>query len=243
MMKYVEHLDWQVKNIMPSKKVILFIVEGPTDETSLSRILKKISEDKKIHFHLVNTDITSEFSSNTMNIIKKINDEIKKSISKKYFKKSDIIQIIHIVDLDGTYIDPNNVVYHDNDKIEYCSDCIKTKNVQGTINRNNCKARILNKLSSTNIINGIPYRIFFFSTNLEHVLHNVQNATREEKNNLAQNFEDRFYDKPKEFIKFINNKDFAINKEYEETWNFIKKENNSLKRYTNFNLYFIDETK
>ena len=115
MMKYVEHLDWQVKNIMPSKKVILFIVEGPTDETSLSRILKKISEDKKIHFHLVNTDITSEFSSNTMNIIKKINDEIKKSISKKYFKKSDIIQIIHIVDLDGTYIDPNNVVYHDND--------------------------------------------------------------------------------------------------------------------------------
>ena len=172
-----------------------------------------------------------------------IDDEIKKSISKKYFKKSDIIQIIHIVDLDGTYIDPNNVVYHDNDKIEYCSDCIKTKNVQGTINRNNCKARILNKLSSTNIINGIPYRIFFFSTNLEHVLHNVQNATREEKNNLAQNFEDRFYDKPKDFIKFINNKDFAINKEYEETWNFIKKENNSLKRYTNFNLYFIDETK
>ncbi len=62
---------------MSSKKVILFIVEGATEETSLSRILKKISDDKKIYFHLVNADITSDFSSNTTNILKKINDEIK----------------------------------------------------------------------------------------------------------------------------------------------------------------------
>lgn len=87
MMKYVEHLDWQVKNIMPSKKVILFIVEGPTDETSLSRILKKISEDKKIHFHLVNTDITSEFSSNTMNIIKKLMMKLKNQLVKNTLKR------------------------------------------------------------------------------------------------------------------------------------------------------------
>lgn len=241
MMKYVEHLDWQVKDLMDSKKVILFIVEGPTDETSLSGILKKISKDKKVYFHLVNTDITSELTSNTTNIINKINDEIKKSISKKYFKKSDIIQIIHIVDLDGVYIESHNIEYHDNDKIEYCLECIKTKNVQGIIKRNNNKSEILNKLYLTKRINSIPYRIFFFSTNLEHVLHNVQNATREEKNILAQKFEDEFYDKPEAFIEFINNEEFAINKEYEETWKFIKHGTNSLKRYTNFNLYFTDE--
>ena len=101
MMKYVEHLDWQVKNIVTSKKVILFIVEGITDETSLARILKEIFEDKKIYFQVVNTDITSELTNNNMNIITKINNEIKKSISRNYFKKSDIIQIIHVVDLDG----------------------------------------------------------------------------------------------------------------------------------------------
>lgn len=226
---------------MPAKKVILFIVEGITEEVSLSRILKKISEGKKVYFHLVKTDITSEYSNNTSNIVSKINEEIKKSISKKYFKKSDIVQIIHIVDLDGTYIDSKNVVYDDNEKIEYCSDCIKTKNVEKTINRNNCKARILNRLISVNVINGIPYRIFFFSTNLEHVLHNVQNATQEEKNILAQKFEDKFYDFPEKFIKFIKDEKFAINKKYEETWNFIKQGTNSLKRYTNFNLYFIDK--
>lgn len=237
-MKFVEHLEWQVKNVMPSKKVILFIVEGTTEETSLSSILKKINENKKVYFHLVNTDITSEFSSNTSNILKKINDEIRKSISKKYFKKSDIIEIVHIVDLDGAYIDSQNVIYHNDEKIKYFSDYIKTKNVQNVINRNNRKSQILNKLSATRIINGIPYKIFFFSTNLEHVLHNIQNATREEKNRLAQEFEDKFYDKPIEFIEFISNKTFALNKEYEATWEFIKKGNNSLKRYTNFNLYF-----
>ena len=226
---------------MLAKKVILFIVEGVSEEVSLSRILKKIREEKKVYFHIVNTDITSEYSNNTSNIVSKINDEIKKSISKKYFKKSDIVQIIHIVDLDGTYIDSKHVIYNDNEKLEYCSNCIKTKNVEKTINRNNCKARILNRLISVNVINGIPYRIFFFSTNLEHVLHNVQNATQNEKNMLAQKFEDKFYDEPEEFIKFIQDKKFAINKKYEETWDFIKQGTNSLKRYTNFNLYFIDK--
>ena len=72
MTKYVEHLDWQVINVMPSKKVILFIVEGPTEETSLSRILKKIIDSKEVFFHIVNTDITSDRLSNTSNILKKV---------------------------------------------------------------------------------------------------------------------------------------------------------------------------
>ena len=45
-MKYVELLEWQVKNIVQSKKVILFIVEGATEEISLSRIIKKIRDRK-----------------------------------------------------------------------------------------------------------------------------------------------------------------------------------------------------
>ena len=242
-MKYVELLEWQVKNIVQSKKVILFIVEGATEEISLSRIIKKISENKKIYFHVVNSDITSEITSNIANIIKKINDEIKKSINKKYFKKSDIVQIIHIVDMDGAYVEPENVIYYNIEKTKYCLDCIKTKNVKNIINRNNCKSEILNRLSSTKTINSIPYKVYFFSTNLEHVLHNVQNATREEKNILAQNFEDKFYNNPIKFIEFINNKKFALDKEYEETWNFIKQGNNSLHRYTNFHLYFKGDSK
>lgn len=223
---------------MPSKKVILFIVEGPTEETSLSRILKKIIDSKEVFFHIVNTDITSDRLSNTSNILKKVNDEIKKPILRNYFEKKDILKIVHIVDLDGAYINPENVVYHDNEKVEYTPEKIKTKNVQSIIDRNKSKSSMLNKLSYTKMIGTIPYKVFFFSTNLEHVLHNIQNATREEKNKLAQDFEDEFYDNPMEFINFITNEEFALNKDYQETWEFIKKDNNSLKRYTNFNLFF-----
>ena len=223
---------------MVSKKVILFIVEGITEETSLSRILKKLNADKKVYFHIVNTDITSQKFNNVTNIIKKVNDEIKKSVNKKYFKKSDIIQIIHIVDIDGAYIENEKIIYDEDKKIEYCSECIKTNNIKGIMERNFVKSQNLNKLCTTNDINSIPYKVFFFSTNLEHVLHNIQNASREEKNILSQKFEDAYYDNPDKFIEFINNSQFAINKQYKETWNFIKQKNNSLKRYTNFNLFF-----
>ncbi|GAB1477354.1 hypothetical protein MASR2M70_21920 [Bacillota bacterium] len=45
-----------------TKKIILFIVEGPTDEDALSSILKKIfeGEGKDIRFHVVHGDMTSD---------------------------------------------------------------------------------------------------------------------------------------------------------------------------------------
>ena len=47
MTKYVELLEWQVKNIVQSKKVILFIVEGATEEISLSRFHLYFKGDNK----------------------------------------------------------------------------------------------------------------------------------------------------------------------------------------------------
>ncbi len=67
------------------KKVILFLVEGPTDENSLGMILQKILKDKKIFFHIIYTDLTSEKQSNVQNILKKIEEEIKKECSIQYF--------------------------------------------------------------------------------------------------------------------------------------------------------------
>ena len=118
-------LDWQVKNIM-SKKVILFIVEGITDEISIGHIVTKLNNDDKVYFQVVNRDITSDEHSNVTNILNKIYEQIK------------------------------------------------------------------------------------------------------------------FYDKPERFIEFIKNNEYALDKEYKKTWEFIKTDNNSLKRFTNFNLFFGD---
>ena len=41
-----------------------------------------------------------------------------------------------------------------------------------------------------------------------------------------------------EFIDFINNKDFKVLVDYKATWDFIKKDLNSVNRYSNFWLFF-----
>lgn len=49
---------------MAKKKVVLFIVEGPTDETSLSTVLNRIFSSSTVKFQVVHGDIlTRDFTS------------------------------------------------------------------------------------------------------------------------------------------------------------------------------------
>ena len=57
-------------------KVVLFIVEGDTDELSLYMILKKLLKNQRVFFQVVNTDVTSEETTTTQNIIKKLEAKI-----------------------------------------------------------------------------------------------------------------------------------------------------------------------
>ena len=223
---------------MSSKKVIIFIVDGTTDEISLGYIVSKLCKGKKVFFQVSNTDITSEISNNTGNIVKKINDQVNECIMQQHFKKSDIEKIVHIVDMDGVYADDSYIKYQKTREVKYNLDGIYTKNVDAIKERNNRKSAILNKLCTTNMIGKIPYEIYYFSTNIEHIMHNIQNAEDESKRYFAEKVEDRFYENPEEFIEFINNKKYAVKGTYDESWDFIKEGNNSLKRYTNFNLFF-----
>lgn len=226
---------------MISKKVILFIVEGVTDEISIGTVIKKLNKNKKIYFQIVNKDITSDSGSNSTNILKKINEQVNECIMQQHFNRKDIIKIVHIVDTDGTFIDERFVRYKDIPETEYDLEYINTKDPDKIKQRNLKKSGILNRLSATNVINKIPYEVYFFSTNLEHVLHNIQNAKDEDKKKLADKFEDEFYYNPEKFIEFINNQEYALSDTYSRTWDFIKRDNNSLKRYTNFNLFFNKE--
>lgn len=225
---------------MSSKKVILFIVEGITDEVSIGSVITKLNKNEKIYFQIVNKDITSDLGNDSSNIIKKINDQVNECIMQQHFKRKDIMKIVHIVDTDGAFISEEFIKYKDILNTEYSLEYIYTKNTNQIKQRNLRKSKILDKLSFTKIINKIPYEVYFFSTNLEHVLHNIQNAKDGDKMKLAEKFEDRFYENPQNFIKFINDNEYALSDTYNETWNFIKQSNNSLKRYTNFNLFFYD---
>ena len=222
-----------------SKKIVLFIVEGITDKNSLALVLSKIIEkDKIVKFKIINGDITTKNGVNAGNIHKKITDYIKEFIDGNIYKKSDILNIIHLVDTDGAYISDDLVLKKDVDNIEYNTQNIYAKNIDNIKKRNKQKSQILSKLYSTNVVYvNLPYRIYFFSSNLEHVIHNKQSVCPEEKRKYSERFEDKFVTNPANFIEFMSSLEFALNGEYKETWEFIKKDTNSLKRYTNFNLY------
>lgn len=226
---------------MKTKKIILFIVEGITDELSLSFILSKLVQDSNVQFHAINQDITADFNSNSQNIIRKIDSQVKQFLAQNTgLRKSDIKEIIHLVDTDGAFVKEKFVVEDmKREKTFYTGNSIITNKKHLIIERNYRKGRILNKLCQINSIGKIGYKIYFFSCNLEHVLHNNQNTACYKKREYSYNFVDQYVDKEKNFISFLSNNDFTTQGDYKETWQFIKKDCNSLNRYCNFHLYFI----
>ena len=64
---------------MAKKKVMLFIVEGPTDETSLSTVLNRIFSSATVKFQVIHGDIlTRDFTSS---------DKIVAAVWEQYLQK------------------------------------------------------------------------------------------------------------------------------------------------------------
>ena len=226
---------------MKTKKIILFIVEGITDEMSLSLILSKLVKDSNVQFHAINQDITADFNSNSQNIIRKIDSQVKQFLAQNTgLRKSDIKEIIHLVDTDGAFVKEECIVEDmKQEKTYYTINSIITNKKDLISKRNDRKGRILNKLCQINNIGKIEYKIYFFSCNLEHVLHNSQNTACYKKREYSYKFVDQYVHNEKNFVSFLSNNDFTALGDYKETWQFIKKDCNSLNRYCNFHLYFM----
>lgn len=188
-------------------------------------------------FHIINGDITSHRHTTTTNVNKKVSDQVKKFIGTTY-KKSDIYKVIHLVDTDGAYVDQTYIRQGDVDSFIYSSEYIEAKNIDQVISRNEKKSKILNKLSNYSTIYGVKYSMYYFSRNLEHVLHGQSNVEDALKSELAEKFSETYFKKEQEFVKYISNGEIAVTGEYSDTWKFIKEQNNSLKRFTNFHLFF-----
>jgi hypothetical protein len=64
------------------------------------------------------------------------------------------------------------------------------------------------------------------------------NLSDDLKKEYAECFVDSYYKNENAFIDFICDKEFAVKGDYKETWEFIKINGNSLKRHSNFHLFF-----
>lgn len=222
-----------------AKKVILFLVEGASDLTSLE-FIDNINTNETIKFQITSGDVTSKLNITPQNCREEINKILLSFLERSKLRKTDIIKIIHILDIDGVYIPEINIIEDKNiKKFLYTINGIVAPSKENVQKRNESKKQIVEKLLVTSKINSIPYEIYYMSCNLEHVLHDkLEDISEDEKKELANKFADKFYEKEIEFIDFINNKDFKVLGDYKATWDFIKKDLNSVNRYSNFWLFF-----
>lgn len=227
---------------MNEKKVIAFIVEGPSDEAALGSVMKEYFSSNEVRFVVVHGDITLKDYVSADNILVKINEQIESVKNKYRYKQNDFIKIIHIVDTDGVYIPDTEIKEADVEEIQYYVDHIEAKNVSAIIERNERKGDILFKLRRTGKVNGIPYRIYYNSCNLEHVLYDeLKDFSDDEKQLLSDEFAEAYEGKVDEFIMFISDSAVAAPGTYQKTWDYIEKDTNSLNRHTNMHLIFDEK--
>lgn len=89
------------------------------------------------------------------------------------------------------------------------------------------------------LLESYPYEIYYFSRNMEHVLHNIPtDLSDDEKEDLAWETANRYKEQPEEFLQFLKEGEFFVPGNYEETWRSIFENSNSLKRYCNLSVFF-----
>ena len=223
---------------MARKKVVLFIVEGINDKTCLEGVLSKIIDSNEVRFQITEGDITSQNGIDEFKIRNEIGKIVKSFKDKYHLNPEHFMEVVHIIDTDGAFIDDKSIIYADVESPQYYDDGIKTKNVDDIISRNHRKRAIIERmLKISSVLKSVPYSVFYFSSNMDHVLHGKANMEQKEKDNYADAFDDRFADDPSGFLKLMCESAFTVNGTYQESWEYIKVGNNSVCQHSNFSVY------
>ncbi len=223
---------------MNEKKVVVVIVEGPSDENAIGGILKEYFSSEEVQFAVVHGDITSDYSTNIDNVVSKINNLIEGIKIKYGYKRGDFIRIIHIADTDGVFV-KGCIRKAEVSGVQYFEDHIECMSVEEVDKRNKHKSEIMCKLYTTGKINNIMYRLYFNSCNLEHVLYDeLKNFSDDEKELLSDEFAEKYEGRYQEFIEYISDEKIAVSGDYKDTWKYIQKDKNSLCRHSNMHLIF-----
>lgn len=243
----------------PKRKVILFLVEGKSDREALQlavpELYDEIDENFEVFFPTIREDeeevggdITSKIGVHPRNI----EDRIYSLFLKDFFDEEkilpkDITEIVQVVDTDGVYIPDTCVTVGTNpdgsEKPYYCENGIVCANPAYILKRNECKRENLDYLSSLEKIKvkqkSVPYKVYYFSCNLDHYLHHSANLDYRMKRTLTDAFAKTYIGDAEGFVKEISDDPGAVsNVSYADSWAYIKEGMNSISRHTNLNLLF-----
>lgn len=166
-----------------TKKIVLVLVEGPTDEDALALVFEKLLKEHEIEFDVLHTDITAKEEMTSKIWAKNRDRLIRRNISKRQI----VYQLAHMERLPESHL----------------------------------------------------YEIYYFSRNMEHVLHNIsEDLSDDEKEDLAFETAMRYREKPEDFLHFLKTGEFFVPGTYVDTWKFIMEDGNSLRRYCNLSVFF-----
>lgn len=220
------------------KKVLLFIVEGPTEETALALIFQRIFADCSVKFDVVHGDVTTAYCASAPREV--IRKRVIDHVSRQDYKWADLSQVVQIADTDGAFVPDSAVVESSDGCLSYRECEIVTPNPAKIIDRNARKGRALSQLQSTSELTyrgkPIPFHVYYFSRNMEHALHGItDDVSDDQKELLARRFQKQYRDDLTAFRDFLTN-EVGIEGTYNETWAFEKTGTNSLKRGSNLHL-------
>ena len=175
--------------------------------------------------------------------IKRITDALNLPFSPKEGWVSAAIAMLQTVECNIFYVFPQRktkeVIKGKIENIQYYEDHKEYFDIEEVEKRNAHKSEIMFKLYTTGKIRNIPYRLYFNSCNLEHVLYNeLKDFSDDEKEILSDEFAEKYEGKVLEFIDFISDKSVSVEGTYKETWKYIEKDKNSLQRHSNMHLIF-----
>lgn len=237
----------------PKRQIVLVLVEGRSDYLALSSSISKLFDefDSNLEVEFLypkddgySHDITCENvkSGSIAGIINKA--FIADFLDKNKLYPKNIKQVIQIVDMDGAFIPDDNVV-QSSGEIVYAENAIETRNVSAIRERNHIKQRNIDVLTSMKTIDvyqgkdakaykTIPYSVFYFSCNLDHFLYGISNLDGSLKVSKARLFSDKCRKDDGYFIKHFLSEPLVDKKfDYYESWEYIKKDVNSLQAHSN----------
>ena len=223
---------------MQSRKVYLFIVEGPSDQSAIEGLLKRLFRNRYIYSIVMYGDVTSDDKVEPSRINDYLYEKVKGKLNEEKLRLSDVSHIFQICDMDGAFIPDSSIVKGENQEFLYTTEKIVTRSVNKAIERNKKKREKIDILLNTNALKKIPYKLYYMSSNLDHVLYDIQNLDKDEKMTKADMFFEKYRDRPQLFIEFLKEKSFGVPCSYIDSWSFIKEDNHSLERHNNFFILF-----
>lgn len=249
----------------PKKKYILFLVEGYTDievmAESMTNLIENASlneEKYEVQFCTLKQgdqsggDITAKQGVSPDNIEGLIGKLFIDPFLEKnpFIYPKEISEIIQVIDLDGAFIPSEKVVGRisesKRDGVFYTEDHIETENIAAIQERNERKSDNIRRLIGMDEIiirprNGrntkkVKYSVYYFSCNMDHVIHKKMNLSSQEKVQMAGDFSVACYSIDTFVNAIYDGAKSVRNMTYQESWDYVMNDTESLKRHTNLYL-------